>query len=89
MFRGHGPACRQAHAGRVNLQQLKVMSAIERCRTAALGGHVWRAARTAPMRPSPTTACSSKMRRFCVFGLSGVLLANQVTSLCSHLVACG
>src|SRR6266852_84464 len=40
IFRGHGPAWRQANAGHVSLGQLKVMSAIERCRTAALGGHV-------------------------------------------------
>jgi hypothetical protein len=44
IFRGHGPAWRQANAGHVSLQQLKVMSAIERCRTAALGGHVARCA---------------------------------------------
>jgi uncharacterized paraquat-inducible protein A len=31
-----------ANAGHVSLGQLKVMSAIERCRTAALGGHVAR-----------------------------------------------
>jgi predicted Zn-ribbon and HTH transcriptional regulator len=42
IFRGHGPAWRQANAGHVSLDQLKVMSAIERCRTAALGGHVER-----------------------------------------------
>src|SRR5436305_13502313 len=42
IFRGHGPAWRQAHAGHVSLDQLKVMSAIESCRTAALGGHVAR-----------------------------------------------
>jgi len=40
IFRGHGPAWRRANAGHVSLDQLKVMSAIERCRTAALGGHV-------------------------------------------------
>jgi Putative transposase/Transposase zinc-binding domain len=44
IFRSHGPAWRQAHAGHVSLDQLKVMSAIERCRTAALGGHVARCA---------------------------------------------
>jgi hypothetical protein len=33
---------RQANAGHVSLGQMKVMSAIERCRTAALGGHVGR-----------------------------------------------
>jgi hypothetical protein len=42
IFRGHGPAWRQANAGHVSLAQLKVMAAIERCRTAALGGHVAR-----------------------------------------------
>jgi hypothetical protein len=42
IFRGHGSAWRQANAGHVSLGQLKVMSAIESCRTAALGGHVAR-----------------------------------------------
>src|SRR6201984_2655015 len=42
IFRGHGPAWRQVNAGHVSLEQLKVMSAIENCRTAALGGHVAR-----------------------------------------------
>ena len=42
IFRGHGPAWRQANAGHVSLEQLKVMNAIESCRTAALGGHVLR-----------------------------------------------
>src|SRR5947209_6990511 len=40
VFRDHGAAWRQANAGHVSLDQLKVMSAIESCRTAALGGHV-------------------------------------------------
>ena len=42
IFRDHGPAWRRANAGHVSLDQMKVMSAIERCRTAALGGHVAR-----------------------------------------------
>ena len=42
IFRDHGAAWRMANAGHVSLGQLKVMSAIERCRTAALGGHVAR-----------------------------------------------
>jgi Putative transposase/Transposase zinc-binding domain len=42
IFRDHGPAWRQANASHVSLDQLKVMSAIEGCRTAALGGHVLR-----------------------------------------------
>src|SRR5947209_3617269 len=42
IFRDHGSAWRRANAGHVSLVQMKVMSAIERCRTAALGGHVVR-----------------------------------------------
>ncbi len=40
IFRAHGTAWRTANAGHVSLGQLKVMSAIENCRTSALGGHV-------------------------------------------------
>jgi hypothetical protein len=40
IFRAVGPAWRAAHAGHISLAQLKVMSAIETCRTAALGGHI-------------------------------------------------
>ena len=52
IFRDHGPTWRDANRGHLSLGQLKVMSAIERCRTAALvglqptgltrGGHVMR-----------------------------------------------
>ena len=42
IFRDHGLGWREANRGHVSLDQLKVMSAIERCRTAALGGHVAR-----------------------------------------------
>ena len=40
IFRAAGPAYRAAHAGHLSLNQLKIMSAIEQCRTAAMGGHV-------------------------------------------------
>lgn len=40
ILRSHGPAYRRANAGHVSLSQLRVMSAIEACRTEALGGHV-------------------------------------------------
>ncbi|WP_434718073.1 IS91 family transposase [Paraburkholderia sp. A1BS-2L] len=40
IFRAHGPAWRRTV--RLSLGQLKVMSAIEQCRSAALGGHVLR-----------------------------------------------
>ena len=42
IFRAHGPAWRTAQRGHLSLGQLKVMSAIEQCRSAALGGHVLR-----------------------------------------------
>jgi hypothetical protein len=40
IFHRHGAAWRKANAGHLSLGQLKAMSAIESCRTAALGGHV-------------------------------------------------
>ncbi len=42
IFRARGEIWRQAHRGHISLDQLKVMSAIETCRSAALGGHVLR-----------------------------------------------
>jgi hypothetical protein len=42
IFRHHAAAWRRANTGHVSLDQMKVMSAIEHCRTAALGGHVAR-----------------------------------------------
>ena len=42
IFRAYGAAWRRAQAGHLSLGQLKAMSAIEHCRTAALGGHVAR-----------------------------------------------
>jgi hypothetical protein len=40
IFRFSGPTYRACRAGHLSLAELKVMSAIEHCRTAALGGHV-------------------------------------------------
>jgi hypothetical protein len=42
ILRDHGPVWRHANSGHISLDQLKVMNAIERCRTAALGGYVAR-----------------------------------------------
>jgi Putative transposase/Transposase zinc-binding domain len=50
VFRDHGSAWRIANAGHLSLGQLKVMSAIESCRTAALGGHVERCEACAHIR---------------------------------------
>ena len=40
VFRRHGAAYREAHAGHLSRGQRRVMGAIETCRSAALGGHV-------------------------------------------------
>jgi hypothetical protein len=50
IFRAHGPAWRQAQQAHLSLGQLKVMSAIEQCRSAALGGHVLRCDACAQMQ---------------------------------------
>lgn len=42
IFRDQGSIWRKRNAGHISLGQLKAMSAIERCRSAALGGHVLR-----------------------------------------------
>jgi Putative transposase/Transposase zinc-binding domain len=42
VFHRHGADWRRTNAGHVSLDQLRVMSAIEQCRSAALGGHVER-----------------------------------------------
>src|SRR3954452_3435566 len=59
IFRDHGAAWRSANAGHVSLDQLKVMSAIERCRTAALGGHVERCEKCS-YTILPYTPCRSR-----------------------------
>jgi Putative transposase/Transposase zinc-binding domain len=40
IFRSAGSAYRATHAGHLSLHQLKIMAAIQNCRTAALGGHI-------------------------------------------------
>jgi hypothetical protein len=42
IFRQYGPAYRQKYASRMPATHLKVMRAVEQCRTAALGGQVYR-----------------------------------------------
>src|ERR1700675_3183356 len=59
IFRAHGPAWRQAQHGHLSLGQLKVMSAIEQCRSAALGGHVLRCDACAQVH-SPYNPCRNR-----------------------------
>ncbi|HEV2334396.1 MAG TPA: transposase zinc-binding domain-containing protein, partial [Stellaceae bacterium] len=42
IFRRHGEAYRQAHAGRLGRVECRIMAALEACRSAQLGGHVER-----------------------------------------------
>ena len=61
IFRAHGPAWRQHERGHLSLGQLKVMSAIEQCRSAALGGHALRCSSCA----EPQIAYNSCRNRHC------------------------
>jgi hypothetical protein len=61
IFRAHGPAWRHTERGHFSLGQLKVMSAIEQCRSAALGGHVLRCEACA----EPQVAYNSCRNRHC------------------------
>ena len=61
IFRAHGPAWREAERGHFSLGQLKVMSAVEQCRSAALGGHALRCSACA----EPQIAYNSCRNRHC------------------------
>jgi hypothetical protein len=61
IFRAHGPTWRQVERGHLSLGQLKVMSAIESCRSAALGGHALRCSACA----QPQIAYNSCRNRHC------------------------
>ncbi len=61
IFRAHGPTWRQRLQGHLSLGQLKVMSAIEQCRSAALGGHALRCSACA----EPQIAYNSCRNRHC------------------------
>jgi Putative transposase/Transposase zinc-binding domain len=61
IFRAAGPAWRRDERGHLSLAQLKVMSAIEQCRSAALGGHVLRCTACA----QPQIAYNSCRNRHC------------------------
>ncbi len=78
VFRAHGAAWRKANAGHVSLDQLKVMSAIETCRTAALGGHVERCEDCAHERVAYNSCLMGKIRN----GESAIEGASGMTAFC-------
>ena len=61
IFRAYGPTWRQHERGHLSLGQLKVMSAIEQCRSLALGGHALRCSACA----QPQIAYNSCRNRHC------------------------
>jgi Putative transposase/Transposase zinc-binding domain len=61
IFRTNGPTWRETQRGHLSLGQLKVMSAIEQCRSAALGGHALRCSACA----QPQIAYNSCRNRHC------------------------
>jgi hypothetical protein len=61
IFRAYGPTWRQSQRGHLSLGALKVMSAIEQCRSAALGGHALRCSACA----QPQIAYNSCRNRHC------------------------
>jgi hypothetical protein len=61
IFRAHGPTWRHQERGHFSLGQLKVMSAVEHCRSATLGGHALRCSSCA----QPQIAYNSCRNRHC------------------------
>ena len=61
IFRAHGPTWRHQEQGHFSLGQLKVMSAVEHCRSAQLGGHALRCSSCA----RPQIAYNSCRNRHC------------------------
>jgi hypothetical protein len=80
IFRHRGPVWRASHAGHVSLGQLKVMSVIERCRTAALGGHVERCEACAHLRIS-YNSCRNRHCPKCQAAAAKVWLADRQADL--------
>jgi Putative transposase/Transposase zinc-binding domain len=81
IFRCRGPAWRASHAGHVSLGQLKVMSAIERGRTAALGGHVERCEACAHLRISYNSCRDRHCPKCQAAAAKGWLAARQAELL--------
>ena len=84
VFRAHGAAWRKANAGHVSLAQLKVMSAIESCRTSALGGHVERCEDCAHERVT-YNSCRNRHCPKCQGAAARQWLAEREAELCRLL----
>ncbi len=82
IFRQHGPAWRAAQRGHLGLAQLKVMSAIEQCLSAALGGHVLRCEGCGTDQVSYNSCLMGRLPIRGVRGSRGVVLPWTRASAC-------
>jgi hypothetical protein len=80
IFRRHGEAWRAANAGHLSLGQLRVMSAIEACRTAVLGGHVERCEDCAHTRIA-YNSCRNRHCPKCQWSAAAEWLADREAEL--------
>src|SRR3954453_14444771 len=80
VFRRFGPAWRAANAGHLSPAQRRVMSAIELCRTAALGGHVERCADCAHTRIA-YNSCRNRHCPKCQWGAAQAWLEAREAEL--------
>src|ERR1700682_4305114 len=87
IFRRHGEAWRTANAGHVSLAQRRVMTAIEICRTATLGGHVERCEDCAHMRIAYNS--QSALQQVSMVGRSRMARSAQGGTAASPLLPCG
>jgi hypothetical protein len=80
IFRSHGEVWRTANAGHLSLAQRRVMTAIEICRTAALGGHVDRCQDCAHTRIS-FNSCRNRNCPKCQWSTAAAWLAAREAEL--------
>jgi hypothetical protein len=80
IFRHHGEAYRQAHAGHLGRVERRVMAAIEACRTARLGGHVERCTECGLVRIA-YNSCRNRHCPKCQGGARAAWLAERQTEL--------
>ncbi len=80
VFRAHGDAWRAANAGHVSVTQRRVMTAIECCRTAALGGHVERCEDCAHVRVA-YNSCRNRHCPKCQWSTATAWLAAREAEL--------
>lgn len=80
VFRRFGPTWRATSAGHLSLAQRRVMSAVELCRTATLGGHVERCAACGHMRIA-YNSCRNRHCPKCQWAASRAWLEARETEL--------